>query len=122
MSTPTPNNGPYGEFDSAQPHQPGQPAQAGSPYAAAPGAPAPGGEQPGQTQAILSLVFGILGILLLPIVFGPLALWQAGAARKAGNVSGLQTAGRVLGWVGTILGVLTVVFVVLAVIVVIAGA
>ncbi|GAB3849449.1 hypothetical protein [Nesterenkonia populi] len=107
MTEPTQNNGPYG--------QPAEPNAAESPYPAGHYGQAPqGGEQPGQQNATLSLVFGILGILLLPIVFGPLAVWQASVARRAGNVSGVQTAGRVTGWIGVAFAAIAVLFVLLA--------
>lgn len=64
--------------------------------------------------AQMSLIFGILGVLLLPIVFGPLALWQA---KKAEAMNKSATAGKVLGWVGVamaIVGVIVVGFVFIA--------
>jgi hypothetical protein len=51
----------------------------------------------------LSLVFGILGLFILGIVFGPLALVQANKAEKLGSAA---TAGKVLGWISTVIGVL----------------
>ena len=52
--------------------------------------------QEAKSAATLSWIFGILGILLLPIVFGPLALWQA---KKAERLGASATAGKVLGWI-----------------------
>lgn len=51
----------------------------------------------------MSLIFGILSVVLLGIVFGPLAIWQASKAERLGAAA---TAGKVLGWVGTVLGAL----------------
>ena len=61
----------------------------------------------------LSLVFGILGVVLMPIIFGPLALWQSGKAERLGKPA---TAGKVLGWIGTILGILGVIALILFVV------
>jgi len=44
-------------------------------------------------------VLGILGVVVLPLL-GPFAIWQANEAEKLGVPA---TAGRVLGWVGTVL-------------------
>ncbi|GAA4776602.1 DUF4190 domain-containing protein [Citricoccus nitrophenolicus] len=51
----------------------------------------------------LSLVFGIIGLFFFGILFGPLALVQASKAERLGSAA---TAGRVLGWIGTVFGVL----------------
>lgn len=78
---------------------------------AAPRPPAPPGWAPaphpeGRQAAENALLFGILGIVLgLGVVFGPLALWQAGRANRLGVEA---TAGRVLGWVGLALGAVAV--------------
>jgi hypothetical protein len=68
------------------------------------------------SAATLSLVFGILGVVVLPIL-APLALWQASKAEKLGKSA---TAGKVLGWIGVaflIIGVLVFLFVILGLIV-----
>ncbi|MEG9248218.1 hypothetical protein V6S67_08985 [Arthrobacter sp. Soc17.1.1.1] len=54
-----------------------------------------------------SLVLGIVGIFFLGIVLGPLAIMQANKAERLGERS---SAGRVLGWIATILGVAALVF------------
>lgn len=55
-----------------------------------------------------SLIFGILGFFFLGIVFGPLAISNA---RKAEAMHHSATFGKVLGWIGTISGILwTLVF------------
>lgn len=51
----------------------------------------------------LSLVFGIIGLFILGILFGPLALVQANKAEKLGAAA---TAGKVLGWIATVIGAL----------------
>ncbi len=58
-------------------------------------------------SAQLSLVFGIIGLFILGIVFGPLALVQANKAERMGAAA---TAGKVLGWIATIIGVLGLIF------------
>ncbi len=66
----------------------------------------------------LSLIFGILGIVVLPIVFGPLAIWQANKSERLGKPA---TAGKVLGWIGTIMAIVAVLFIGVIVIAAIAG-
>jgi len=66
--------------------------------------------------AIAALVLGILGITFAPT--GPVAVWLGYRARReieqtGEGGSGLATAGIVLGWIGTVLLALGVVFVVL---------
>lgn len=56
--------------------------------------------------AQMSLIFGILGLFIVGIVFGPLAIWQASKAEKLHKPA---TAGKVLGWIGLILGILWVI-------------
>lgn len=56
-----------------------------------------------------SLVFGIIGLFVLGIVFGPLALVQANKAEKLGAAA---TAGKVLGWIATIIGVLGLIWII----------
>lgn len=100
MITPTPDNGPYNNPSSAQHSQPAHP------YAAPPGDYPVTYEQPEQSGNVLSLVFGLVGLLFLPFIFGPLAISTANEARRRENTSGIQTAGRVLGWIATIYGVI----------------
>jgi len=68
--------------------------------------------QAANSAATLSLVFGILGVLLLPIVFGPLALWQAKKAEQLGKPA---TAGKVLGWIAIVLVIIGIVVGIIAV-------
>ncbi len=53
----------------------------------------------GRSHAETALILGILGVVLLPVL-APFAIWQAREAEKLGVPA---TAGRVLGWVGTVL-------------------
>ncbi|MBS6030521.1 DUF4190 domain-containing protein [Kocuria salsicia] len=53
-----------------------------------------------------SLVLGILGVTVLPIL-APFAVWQASKAEKLG---GRATAGKILGWVGVAVLILTLVW------------
>lgn len=55
------------------------------------------GNQEGKSASTLSMVFGILGVIVLPLIFAPLALWQASKAEKLGTTA---TAGKVLGYIG----------------------
>ncbi|MHA7261588.1 hypothetical protein ACX80W_00145 [Arthrobacter sp. TMN-37] len=63
----------------------------------------------GSKAAQASLIFGIVGLFVLGIVFGPLALLQA---RKAERLNTSATAGKVLGWISTIWGVLSLILLV----------
>ena len=57
-----------------------------------------------QTLAFFQLlVFGILGLFLLGIVFGPLAISQAAKAERLNKPA---VAGKVLGWISLIFGIL----------------
>jgi len=48
-------------------------------------------------------VFGVIGLFVLGIVFGPLAIVQAGRSEALGVTA---TAGKVLGWIGVGFGIL----------------
>ena len=52
--------------------------------------------------AQLSLIFGIVGLFIAGIIFGPLAIWQASKAEKMNKAA---TPGKVLGWIGTLWGI-----------------
>lgn len=64
----------------------------------------------GKKHAQLSLAFGVLAILFLPLVFAPLAIVQAGKAERLGEPS---NAGRILGWVAICYWVLAIVLAVI---------
>lgn len=87
----------YGESTPVHPYQQPQPYPAYS--------------QPenveGKRHAKLSLIFGIIGLLILGIVFGPLAIIQA---KKAEDLGTPATAGKVLGWIAVSFAVIYLVF------------
>lgn len=58
-------------------------------------------EQRAQQHATIAIVLGLVGLFTLPIILGPLAIWQASKARSLG---GQATAGLVLGWIALIWG------------------
>ncbi len=86
------------------------PANQVSPYSQPPGrweyVPASPQDAQQQVQAAksaeTSLVLGIIGVVMLPIL-SPFAVWQAYKSEKLG---GRATAGKVLGWVGVALLIL----------------
>lgn len=100
---------PHGETPGQNPTVP---ASNISPYSQPPGrweyVPASPQDAQQQVQAAksadTSLVLGILGVVMLPIL-APFAVWQAYKSEKLG---GRATAGKVLGWVGVALLVLGV--------------
>lgn len=86
----------YGQgYGQGQGYQPGQ----AQPYGQLRRSPA------GESAAQLSLILGIVGLFFAGIVLGPMAIWQAGKAEKLGVQA---TAGKVLGWISTILWALGV--------------
>lgn len=72
----------------------------------------------GEKAAQLSLIFGLVGFFVAGIVFGPLAIWQA---RKAEGFGVPATAGKILGWITTILYGLAILAGILFVVIIIAG-
>lgn len=52
--------------------------------------------------AQLSLIFGVIGLFVAGIVFGPLAIWQASKAEKMNKSA---TPGKVLGWIDLVVGI-----------------
>lgn len=103
---------PYAQPQSAQPYS-GQP-YSGQPYSGQPYAQQPYYPQaaPGtNTMAILSLIFSLAGMFVLPIVcsilgviFGHMAKKQIPASGESGD--GLATAGLIIGYIGLGLWVL----------------
>lgn len=58
-------------------------------------------EQRGQQHANTAIVLGLIGLFTLPVILGPLAIWQASKARSLGSQA---TGGMVLGWIALIWG------------------
>ncbi|NKX55794.1 hypothetical protein [Arthrobacter mobilis] len=54
----------------------------------------------------MSLIFGIIGRFFLGVVFGPLVIVQA---NKAEALKQPATAGKVLGWIGVVFGVVSII-------------
>lgn len=71
----------------------------------------PGGISPEASKAkTTSLVLGILGLFALGIILGPIAIMQANKAERLGERA---TAGKVLGYICTIFGIIGLILVVL---------
>lgn len=67
----------------------------------------PGQPGEGEKAGRVSLILGIVGLFVLGIVLGPLAIMQS---RKAERLGHKATAGMVLGWIATIGGVIWLVY------------
>ncbi|QOT19657.1 hypothetical protein [Paenarthrobacter sp. YJN-5] len=68
----------------------------------------------GKKASDTALIFGIIGLFILGLVFGPLAIINANKAERMGHPA---TAGKVLGWISTILsamGLVAFLFVIIA--------
>lgn len=106
------------------PYQPGPSYQQQYQQPYPPAGYQPGYHQPsyssmeGEKAAQLSLIFGIVGFFVAGIVLGPLAIWQASKAEAQGVSA---TAGKILGWIVTVLNVLAVIGVVVVCIILFAG-
>lgn len=61
----------------------------------------------GSKHAQTSLILGIIGLFVVGIVLGPLAISQA---KKAERLNTAATAGKVLGWIDTIFGIIGVIW------------
>ena len=64
------------------------------------------GVLPSSTMAIVSLIAGILGFMMLPVLGSIVAIWAGYAARKetraippTASGDGMATAGIVMGWI-----------------------
>lgn len=64
----------------------------------------------GQSKAKTALICGIIGLFIFGIVLGPIAIAQANKAESLGTKA---TAGKVLGWIDTIFGLIAIVYFVL---------
>lgn len=60
----------------------------------------------GQQLAQTSMILGILSLFVLGVVLGPIAIVKASQAEKLNTGA---TVGKVTGWIGTIMGALSVV-------------
>lgn len=83
---------------------PPPPPQGGSPYGAPP--PSQGNSQ----KAVWSLVCGIIGLLCLGIVLGPVAIVLGRQAQREGRPGGIAKAGEILGYVDLALFVIYVIY------------
>lgn len=63
----------------------------------------------GMSHRSNSIIFGVIGLFILGIVFGPLALVQANKAEALGVNA---TAGKVLGWIAVGFSILWLIFIV----------
>lgn len=66
----------------------------------------------GSNEARLSLILGVVGLFLLGFVLGPLAILTAKGAERRGVSA---TAGKVLGWIATVVGIAATIAVLVAV-------
>jgi hypothetical protein len=96
---------PYGQSPYEQSPY-GQPPSGGPPYGQPPwGSPAAGAPgDAGRRDGAIALTCGIIGLLVLSIVLGPVAIFFGNRGRRSG--SGTATAGFVLGIIDVVLFVL----------------
>lgn len=71
----------------------------------------PEGAQLAQT----SMILGIISIFVIGIILGPIAIVKANRAEKEFKTA--ATVGKVTGWIGTILGVLWLVYIIFMIVV-----
>lgn len=79
--------------------------------------------QPSHGKATASLVLGIIGVVcwffgysaVLSIILGIVAVVLAGGAAKAGNTEGICKAGKVLGIIATVGGIIALILTVVIV-------
>lgn len=58
-------------------------------------------------MTIAGFVLALIGVLVLPIVMGPLAIIFSGLGLKSGKKKGLAIAGLVIGVIDTVYAVIT---------------
>lgn len=85
-----------------------------------PNTPLPASSQPDPPGTVGSLVWAIIGFNLLPVIGSIVAVVMGYKARRRAQLAGqaepsVARAGRILGWVGIILAVLSLALVVLVV-------
>ena len=61
----------------------------------------------GQQLAQTSMILGILSLFIAGVILGPIAIVKA---KQAERLNTAATVGKVTGWIGTILGVLALIF------------
>lgn len=103
-----------GQYPNQYPNQyPGQNQQ----FGAAPGYP-PYGYNPQQTEgaqlAQTSMILGIISLFVVGIILGPLAIIKAKKAEREFNTD--ATVGKVTGWIGTILGIIGVLYIIFVIV------
>lgn len=123
----TENNEPTNPYSSGQPPQyssqypnqypnqyPGQNQQFGG----TPGYP-PYGYNPQQAEgaqlAQTSMILGIISLFVVGIILGPLAIVKAKQSEREFNTD--ATVGKVTGWIGTIFGILGVLYIVFLIVI-----
>lgn len=57
----------------------------------------------GQELAQTSMIFGIISLFVVGVILGPIAIVKA---KRAEELGGDATIGKITGWIGTILGAL----------------
>jgi len=96
-----PSGHPGGYQQQYPPHPRYQPYQPGLYQPYQPGMYMPSARtMEGERAAQLSVTLGIVGFFVAGLILGPLAIWQA---KKAENLGVPATAGKVLGWILTII-------------------
>ncbi len=89
--------------------------------------PGYGPSDPGNTPAIIALILGIVGIIMIPLA-APFAWWQGNAGKKRVDDGlttqnrGMAVAGQVLGIIGTVLLAIYVLIFVIVIIAAVASA
>ena len=127
MTSPNEPRNPYDNYNSGQQYPQGQygpPSYDQGQYPQGGYAPQYGGygypsplQYQGQQMAQTSMILGIISLFALGIILGPLAISKANKAEREFNTP--ATVGKVTGWIGTILALVTIIGIVLYAILVI---
>ena len=72
----------------------------------------------GQQLAQTSMILGILSLFVVGVILGPIAIAKA---KQAERLNTAATVGKVTGWIGLILGVLTILSIVLTIVLAVAA-
>lgn len=116
-----PNNEPNNPYTSGNPGQqpqypyqsPGQNQQ----FGAAPGYPGyayPQQHAQGSQLAQTSMILGIISLFVVGIILGPIAISKAKRAEREFNTD--ATVGKVTGWIGTIFGIIGLLYIILMIV------